>query len=68
MTTIINIKCLVNVREHNQLLRGNELANLPCIENAYLVIKNGIIADYGKMDNLPWKEEINDQENKEGGN
>ncbi len=47
--TIINIKCLVNVREHNQLLRGNELANLPCIENAYLVIKGGLISSYGPM-------------------
>jgi len=50
MTTIItNIKQLVGVRNTNQLLRGTELAELPGIENAYLVIEGGIIAEYGSM-------------------
>ena len=48
-TLITNIKSLVNVREDNKLLRGKELAELPCIENAYLTIENGIIAAFGKM-------------------
>jgi imidazolonepropionase len=53
MTSIItNISCLVNVREKSQLLKGSELATLPTIENAYLVIEDGIIADYGEMENL----------------
>ena len=56
-TEVINIKCLVNIREKNKLLRGKELNNLPCIENAYLIIEDGLIAGYGKMDKLPWKEE-----------
>lgn len=51
-TLITNIKQLVNVRERSKLLRGKELAALPCIENAYLVIANGIIAEYGEMKNL----------------
>ncbi len=49
---IINIKLLVNTREENRLLRGKELANLPSLENAYLVIEDGIIAEYGSMDML----------------
>jgi imidazolonepropionase len=49
-TAIINIKLLVNTREENRLLRGSDLAGLPCIENAYLVVEDGIISSYGKMD------------------
>jgi imidazolonepropionase len=53
MTTLItNISSLVNTRAENKLLRGNELAELPCINNAYMVIEDGLIADYGKMDDL----------------
>lgn len=50
---ITNIKLLVNTREQNQLLRGKELAPLPCIENAYLVIEDDEIAAYGPMAKLP---------------
>ncbi len=49
---IKNIRCLVGIRSHSKLLRGDELKILPCIENAYLIIKDGLIADYGKMDEL----------------
>ena len=48
-TVIINIKQLVNVREENKLLRGKDLAELPIINDAFLVIDNGLIADYGSM-------------------
>jgi imidazolonepropionase len=48
-TLISNIKQLVNTREENHLLRGKELSVLPCIENAYLIIEDGVIAEYGKM-------------------
>jgi imidazolonepropionase len=51
-TLITNIKQLVNIREGSKLLRGKELAKLPCIENAYLVIDKGIIAEYGEMKSL----------------
>ncbi len=57
---ITNIKSLVNTRTENQLLRGKQLAELPCIENAYLVIENGIIAEYGEMDMLGWTDNKND--------
>ena len=53
MTTLItNIKQLVNVREDSKLLRGKELSVLPSIENAYLVVENDLIAEYGSMQNL----------------
>jgi imidazolonepropionase len=51
-TLVINIRLLVNVREINQLLRGAELSYLPCIENAYVLIKNGRIAAYGELSQL----------------
>jgi imidazolonepropionase len=53
MTSIItNINCLVNTRTENKLLRGKELAELPVIKDAYLVIEDGLIADFGAMENL----------------
>lgn len=48
-----HIKLLVNTRTENRLLRGAELAILPCIEDAYLLVEDGIIAGYGKMDEIP---------------
>ena len=53
MTTLIsNITQLVNTREETKLLRGKELSRLHCIENAFIVIEEGIIAEYGVMPNL----------------
>ena len=54
VSVITNIKQLVNVREQNILLRGKDMAILPCIENAYLIIEDGIIADYETMDKFPF--------------
>jgi imidazolonepropionase len=51
-TVITNIKQLVNVRKVSHLLRGKELAQLPTIQNAYLIIEDGIIAGYGSMNEL----------------
>ncbi len=50
---ITHIKLLVNTRTENRLLRGTELAELPCIENAYMLVEDGIIAGYGKMEDIP---------------
>lgn len=56
MTTLItNISRLVGTREQTQVLRGKELTSLPAIENAYLLLVDGIIADYGKMYELALK-------------
>ncbi len=50
MTTLIShIKQLVNIREETSLLHGAALAQLPVIEDAFLLIEDGIIADYGHM-------------------
>jgi imidazolonepropionase len=53
MTTLItNIKQLLGVRKGNKLLRGKELSNLPSIQDAYLIIEDGIIASYGAMSSI----------------
>ena len=52
-TVIINIKKLVNTRIENKLLRGKNLADLPCLNDAYLLIEDGIITNYGSMNELP---------------
>jgi imidazolonepropionase len=51
-TLITNIKLLVNTLKQNQLLRGKDLSVLPCIENAWLQIEDGIIVRYGGMAEL----------------
>jgi imidazolonepropionase len=51
-TLITNIKQLVNVREQWPVLRGKELANLPCIHNAFLLIEDDTIVSYGTMNEL----------------
>ncbi|MCB9205172.1 MAG: imidazolonepropionase [Flavobacteriales bacterium] len=58
---IKNIKQLVQVREYGKGLprqtptpvRGKEMAELPSIDNAWILIKHGIIEDYGSMDTCP---------------
>jgi imidazolonepropionase len=51
-TLISNIKRLVGVREELKLLKGKELSVLPSIENAYLIVEKGLIAEYGSMQNI----------------
>ncbi len=45
----------MNTREHTELLRGKALANLPVIDDAFLLIEDGIIAEYGAMYELELK-------------
>src|SRR6187402_611697 len=53
-TLIVNIKELIQVRENTVLkVSGAEMAVLPTIKNAFLIIKDDLIADFGSMDNLP---------------
>ncbi len=40
---------MVGVRNENILLRGNALADLPFVEDAFLLVEDGAIAAYGKM-------------------
>lgn len=51
-TLVTNIKLLVNTLEENKLLRGKDLARLPCIENAYLIIEDGIITGTGSSNEI----------------
>lgn len=55
MTTLIkNIKELLQVRETSvSKVSGAEMAVLPTIKNAFLIIKDNLIADFGSMENLP---------------
>lgn len=49
-----NIKELIQVRETStNFLSGKEMSILPTIKNAFLLVKNGIISDYGIMENCP---------------
>ncbi|HKX87095.1 MAG TPA: imidazolonepropionase [Flavobacterium sp.] len=51
---IKNIKELLQVRESDVLMvAGKEMAVLPKIDDAYLLIENNLIADFGSMDNCP---------------
>ena len=50
----INIKELIQVREKAvDFLSGKEMNVLPTIKNAFLLVENGLIADYGLMKNCP---------------
>lgn len=54
ITLLVNIKYLIQT-EDKPLLRINGLGmkDLGVIENAYLIIKDGIISDFGKMSECP---------------
>ncbi len=57
---IKNIKSLVQVRDAGILkVSGAAMKELPCIDNAWMAIDNGLIADYGSMIDFPgiedWK-------------
>jgi len=54
ITLIINIKELLQIREIPiSKVFGAEMAILPTIKNAFLIIKDNLIADFGSMENLP---------------
>lgn len=49
-----NIKQLLQVRDSGTtILKGQQMQELPSIDNAFLEVKDGMISGYGKMDNLP---------------
>jgi imidazolonepropionase len=53
-TLFKNIKELIQVRtESVSFLSGKEMGELPTIKNAFLVIEDGFIADFGSMDDCP---------------
>ncbi|HEX2607722.1 MAG TPA: imidazolonepropionase, partial [Flavisolibacter sp.] len=52
---IYNIQLLAGIRKSYTLLRGKDLAELPTLTNAYLLIEGHEIAAYGSMDECPYK-------------
>lgn len=52
-TLLVDIRQLLNVRDDKAPLRGAALAQMPCIEDAWLLIEDGVIAGFGRMDELP---------------
>jgi len=51
---ITNIKGLAQVRESKVIsVAGPAMSELPVVSDAYLFISNGLIADFGKMANMP---------------
>ena len=55
MTTLLkNIKELLQIRPQSvDKTSGKEMSILPTIKNAYLIIENELIKDFGEMKNLP---------------
>lgn len=54
ITLITNIQELLQVRETSiAKVSGSEMAELPTIKNAFLVLEDNLIADFGSMENLP---------------
>jgi imidazolonepropionase len=53
-TLIYNIKALLQIRDAGiSKISGADMAYLPSLKNAFLVINNGLIADFGTMDKCP---------------
>lgn len=51
---LTNIKELLQVRPtHIDKISGSDMAQLPVLKDAYLLIHNDLIADFGKMSDLP---------------
>jgi imidazolonepropionase len=54
ITLIKNIKELLQVRQTSvSKVSGAEMAILPTIKNAFLILKDNLIEDFGSMENLP---------------
>lgn len=54
ITVFKNIKEVLQVRKQQiRFVAGADMKILPTIKNAYIVVTNGIIEDFGSMDNYP---------------
>lgn len=53
-TLIQNIKTLCQTDDGNRkIVRGKEMREIPSVENAWLLIENGLIKNFGEMNNCP---------------
>jgi imidazolonepropionase len=58
---IKNIKGLVQVRESTPLpIAGSEMSELPVLNDAYLILRDGLIHDFGPMKSLPAVQIVNE--------
>jgi imidazolonepropionase len=54
MLLITNIKKLILTEDQPQKwVAGKDMSTLPCIDNAFLLIKDGLINDFGTMEKAP---------------
>ena len=54
ISLITNIKELLQLRSDDvEKVSGTEMNNLPTIKNAFLLLEDDLISDYGEMQNLP---------------
>ncbi|NER16747.1 imidazolonepropionase [Spongiivirga citrea] len=50
-----NIKELIQIRESDiSYVSGSDMNTLPTIKNAFLIVKDGLITDFGSMDECPY--------------
>jgi len=64
---ITNIKGLVGIHPKEKIsLRGSEMANLPVLENAWLLLEDGLIKDFGSMSSLNTQYALRNTLNAEG--
>ncbi|WP_276979073.1 imidazolonepropionase [Flavobacterium filum] len=53
-TLIVNIKELIQIREKGiHMVSGSEMATLPMLKNAFLLLEDDVIVDFGEMKNCP---------------
>lgn len=53
-TLIINIKELIQVEDDKKIwVAGKDMKSLPTLKNAFLLLEDDIIKDFGSMDNCP---------------
>jgi len=61
VTLIKNIKKLIQTEDTpRKWVAGKEMANLPAIDNAWLMIEDDRILDFGTMDNCPEPDEASE--------
>lgn len=53
-----NISLLVNTTDRATFVRGKDLALLPCVNNAYLIVEDDQIAEIGRMEDLSFSSNI----------
>lgn len=68
-TLYSNIKQLIqieNINENKTLVKGKEMATLPIMENAWLLVNNGIIEDFGSMQEINSETQVDKHINLDG--